>query len=156
MEVIDLGRLGLNPRKQTTLEMAQDLQRGLLPLDGNAKAAMGYEAIMMMGDPDTLDGLKNIYLHAMGALVLTEGLVNASAFEEIPAGNGKYAGEFYLKAYFQRFAYVGFQSLDSICLRLVRPEIVNADISDTDIDPKKLQGHFAYIPVSAVETVWAA
>lgn len=156
MEVVDLGKLHGSYQKQTTLDMAQDLQTGLLSVAKDSTTALGYEAISMMGDPETLDGLRKIYIHAIGSLVVTEGFIRDDVELENGIGHSKYIGDFYLRGNFSKFAYVEFQSLQSICLRILQPELINADVIETDIDLKKLSKSCAYIPVHAVETVLAA
>jgi hypothetical protein len=158
MEALDLGifKTGLVNQKLTTLETAKDLQIGLLTLPDEAATAMGNEAISLMGDPESLDGLNRVIVHAVGSFVITRGYVDDSVEFERRVGVGKYGGDLYMRGNFARFAFIEFQSFKSICLRIKQPEIINTDISETDLVGRRLSDNCVYLPVQSVEMVLAA
>lgn len=159
MEALDLRTLktGVISQKLATLDMAKDLQLGLMGLpDEVVTPAIGNEAISLMGDPESLDGLNRIYVHAIGAFILTKGYVTDNIGYEDRMGKGKYGGDLFMRGNFTRFAFIEFQTVKSICLQIKQPELIGTDLSETDLVGRRLSDGCAYLPVQSVETVLAA
>ena len=156
MEPIDLKQTSGIVVQQDILKTAQDFQAALVYLEGSEKSRLGYEAIELMGDPDTLNGLKRVYVHAIGSMILTEGFTPLSDQFEFSAGDCRYFGDAYIKANFRRLAFIEDPLFGSICLQLLQPEFIATDIDETDLGGKRIDLNSLYVPVHAVETVLAA
>lgn len=156
MELTDLsGRLEAAPISDI-LNMAKEFQVNLWQTPREFHKHLGRQAIDFLGDPDTINGMQKIYVHAMGAFVLSEGYTPLSESEEFAVGKFSADEDWRVRANFRRFVYVEYQTFDSICLKLMQPDFINMDTSATSLEEVNIQAMTMYVPVHAVETVLAA
>lgn len=156
MQPVDLSKLPGVIHNPDTLEMAKALQFELWQTPEEFHRDLGKQAIAFLGDPETINGLQKVYIHAFGAFVLSEGFTPLSDADEFAVGKFTADEDWRVRANFGRFVYVEYQSLNSICLKLLQPSFIEMDTAGTILENRDITQLSMYVPVHSVETVLAA
>lgn len=151
----------LLPRTEVALpvdliELAKDVQANILAVEPTLQRFVANNVIGMMGDPETINGLKKVYIKAVGAFVLTEGFSPLSDTDEYAVGKFSCDEAWRMKGTFRRLAFIEYSSLRSLCLKMSQPELMDVDTTGSVLENVDTKPLTMYIPVHAVETVLAA
>lgn len=156
MEPIDL--LGRSRVELPTdlIEIAKEVQTNIFQVDPALQRFVARNVIGMLGDPETINGLKKVYIRAVGAFVLSEGYTPLSDADEYAIGKFGCDDTWHIKGNFRRLAFVEYSTLRSLCLRMSQPEFIDIDTTGSSLENVDTRLLTMYIPVRAVETVLAA
>jgi hypothetical protein len=116
--------------------------------DDNRQLELAAEAIDILGDPREYFGAKKVYIRAMGAYVLYDGISNDALYYHNLVLN-----EVTLKSDFSKLAFARKDNLRSLCMYLFDSEVLSN--KDKTFDGAKIRTG-VYVPVLEIESVWPA
>lgn len=154
MEPIDLSPKPKLFVATDLIETAKELQTDLAGMHPEVQGEFAVHAINALGDPSDINGVTKLFLHACGAIVLSDALTTASTDYEW--ANGKYYIDAFVKARFNRFAFVHYESFNSLSLQLLDAQILAEEADEMSLGVASLRYMKMYVPVHSVESVLAA
>lgn len=148
MAAVELGKtdifIGDDP-----IATAKELQTHLAGVHPEAQAEQAAHAIDVLGDPREIYGSRRLFIHALGAHVLAQGLS-----EDELLYHGTYFADAMFATEFSRFAFIQHPKVRSLSLFLVETRVM-ASQSNPDFVGERIRSG-VFVPVHAVESAFAA